>query len=114
MLTTQIIQRLKVKELREDRIENNLILLNSTQSVNICLIILCRIIVSTNGSLLKPQIARKILKIGIDSLSFSIDTADLAKLGRIREGSTLGCFYTKTNGWTATSTSPDAANAYTA
>mgnify|MGYP000005727609 FL=1 len=47
----------------------------------------CRIIVSTNGSLLKPQIARKILKIGIDSLSFSIDTADLAKLGRIREGS---------------------------
>ena len=57
----------------------------------------CRIIVSTNGSLLKPQIARKILKIGIDSLSFSIDTADPAKLGRIREGSTLGCFYTKTN-----------------
>ena len=46
---------------------------------------------------MNPKIARKILKIGIDSLSFSIDTLDLAKLGCIREVSTLGCFYTKTN-----------------
>jgi len=45
------------------------------------------IIINTNGSLLAPHIAEKVLKIGIDSLSFSIDTMDAAKLGRIRDGS---------------------------
>jgi len=45
------------------------------------------IIISTNGSLLAPYIAEKVLKIGVDSLSFSIDTTDAAKLGRIRSGS---------------------------
>lgn len=44
--------------------------------------------ISTNGSLISSKLANKILKeIGIDSISFSIDTSDEAKLSRIREGS---------------------------
>lgn len=47
-----------------------------------------KLAVSTNGSLATPRVADKVLKdIGVDSISFSIDTADLVKLGRIREGS---------------------------
>ncbi|MEM2341654.1 MAG: radical SAM protein [Candidatus Bathyarchaeia archaeon] len=45
------------------------------------------IIVSTNGSLLNPILSEKILKIGVDNISFSIDTADMSKLKYIREGS---------------------------
>jgi len=46
------------------------------------------ITVSTNGSLLTPTIANKILKKATaDSISFSIDTMDVVKLSRIREGS---------------------------
>lgn len=45
------------------------------------------IIVSTNGSLLNPILSEKVLKIGIDNISFSIDTADISKLKHIREGS---------------------------
>lgn len=47
-----------------------------------------QIILSTNGSLLSPHMAEEMLKrIGVDSISFSIDTTDLAKLGWIRAGS---------------------------
>jgi len=45
------------------------------------------IIVSTNGSMLSPNLSEKILKIGVDNISFSIDTADIMKLKYIREGS---------------------------
>ncbi|MEM1564116.1 MAG: radical SAM protein [Candidatus Bathyarchaeia archaeon] len=46
------------------------------------------IIVSTNGSLITSEIADKIVReIGVDSVSFSIDTISQAKLSRIREGS---------------------------
>jgi len=46
------------------------------------------IILSTNGSLLSPHIAEKvIMDVGVDSISFSIDTVDNAKLSSIREGS---------------------------
>jgi len=45
------------------------------------------IIVSTNGSVLSPNLSEKILKIGVDNISFSIDTADITKLKYIREGS---------------------------
>ena len=46
-----------------------------------------QITISTNGSLLNPKLAEKVLKVGIDSLSFSIDTLDAVKLRRIRRGS---------------------------
>jgi radical SAM protein with 4Fe4S-binding SPASM domain len=46
------------------------------------------ILISTNGSLLTPEIAEKITKaIGVDSISFSVDTISQAKLSRLREGS---------------------------
>jgi len=45
------------------------------------------IIVSTNGSMLNSRLSEKILSIGVDNISFSIDTADIMKLKRIREGS---------------------------
>ena len=46
------------------------------------------ILISTNGSLLTPKVAEKILKdIGVDSISFSIDTMDIAKLENIRRNS---------------------------
>lgn len=46
------------------------------------------ILISTNGSLLTHKVAEKILKdIGVDSISFSIDTVDIAKLGNIRKNS---------------------------
>lgn len=45
------------------------------------------IIVSTNGSLLDPRLAEKIVRIGVDNISFSIDTSDITKLKYIREGS---------------------------
>ena len=49
------------------------------------------IIFSTNGSLLTPSLAEKTLKkIGVNSISFSIDTTDLAKLSHIRKGSKPG------------------------
>jgi len=48
------------------------------------------ILISTNGSLLTQQIAEKITKeIGVDSISFSVDTISQAKLSRLREGSNL-------------------------
>ncbi|MBS7606510.1 MAG: radical SAM protein [Candidatus Bathyarchaeia archaeon] len=43
--------------------------------------------ISTNGSLLNPRLAEKILRLGVNNVSFSIDTADIAKLKYIREGS---------------------------
>jgi MoaA/NifB/PqqE/SkfB family radical SAM enzyme len=44
--------------------------------------------ISTNGSLLTPTIANKILEEAKPiTISFSIDTIDVVKLGRIREGS---------------------------
>lgn len=47
-----------------------------------------QIIVSTNGSLVDDKLADKIFQdIGIDFISFSIDTIDEYKLGYIREGS---------------------------
>lgn len=46
------------------------------------------ILISTNGSLITPEIAGKIVKqIGVDSISFSVDTVSPAKLSRLREGS---------------------------
>jgi len=42
------------------------------------------IIVSTNGSLITPKIVKEI---GVNSICFSIDTVNPAKLSRIREGS---------------------------
>ena len=46
------------------------------------------ITISTNGSLLTPAVAEKILKQPADySISFSIDTLDMVKLSRIRAGS---------------------------
>ena len=46
------------------------------------------IIFSTNGSLLTPRLAEEMLrKIGVNSISFSIDTTDIAKLSNIRKGS---------------------------
>ncbi len=46
---------------------------------------------STNGTLLGPRMAdRLVLDLGVDSISFSIDTADAAKLSRIREGARPG------------------------
>ena len=45
------------------------------------------IIVSTNGSILSPNLSEKILRIGVNNISFSIDTADITKLKYIREGS---------------------------
>ena len=45
------------------------------------------IMMSTNGSLLRPKLAEKMLRLGVDNISFSIDTADIAKLKYIREGS---------------------------
>ncbi|MBS7620535.1 radical SAM protein [Candidatus Bathyarchaeota archaeon] len=46
------------------------------------------VIISTNGSLITPKIAVKIVKgIGVDSISFSIDAVNQAKLSCIREGS---------------------------
>lgn len=47
----------------------------------------CEISLSTNGSLLDQKLAERILRIGIDDISFSIDTSDLTKLKYIREGS---------------------------
>lgn len=44
------------------------------------------IIVSTNGSTLNPRLAEKILRIGVDNISFSIDTSDAEKLKHIRSG----------------------------
>ncbi|MEM3442840.1 MAG: radical SAM protein [Candidatus Bathyarchaeia archaeon] len=49
-----------------------------------------KIIVSTNGSLITPRIARKIVReIGLGSISFSVDTTDQIKLSRVRGGSEL-------------------------
>lgn len=45
------------------------------------------IAINTNGSLLTPTIANKVLKATPISISFSIDTIDVVKLGCIREGS---------------------------
>lgn len=45
------------------------------------------ILISTNGSLLNPQLTEKILRIGVNNISFSIDTTDVDKLKYIREGS---------------------------
>ena len=45
------------------------------------------IITTTNGSLLDAKVAEKVVQLGINSISFSIDTIDLVKLSRIREGS---------------------------
>ncbi|MBS7654497.1 radical SAM protein [Candidatus Bathyarchaeota archaeon] len=45
------------------------------------------ILISTNGSLLDPRLTEKILRIGVDNISFSIDTTDVTKLKYIREGS---------------------------
>lgn len=42
---------------------------------------------TTNGSLLNSNLADKLLKIGVDSISFSIDTLNIAKLRHIRSGS---------------------------
>lgn len=44
------------------------------------------IIVSTNGSMLNPTLFEKIARIGVDNISFSIDTVDAHKLRYIREG----------------------------
>ncbi|MEM3716419.1 MAG: radical SAM protein [Candidatus Bathyarchaeia archaeon] len=44
------------------------------------------IIVSTNGSMLDQRLIEKILRIGIDNISFSIDTSDAVKLRHIRSG----------------------------
>jgi radical SAM protein with 4Fe4S-binding SPASM domain len=50
-----------------------------------------QIIISTNGSLLSRDMAAEMLqKAGVDSVSFSIDTTDLVKLGHIRVGSKPG------------------------
>ncbi len=47
-----------------------------------------QITISTNGSLLTPKLADKIVKgIGVDSICFSIDTVEKDKLKGIREGS---------------------------
>ncbi|MEM0096831.1 MAG: radical SAM protein [Candidatus Bathyarchaeia archaeon] len=48
------------------------------------------IIISTNGSLITTQTACKIMKVGVDSVSFSVDTVNEAKLSRLREGSDFG------------------------
>ncbi|MCD6466094.1 radical SAM protein [Candidatus Bathyarchaeota archaeon] len=45
------------------------------------------ILVSTNGSLFNRQLAEKILRNGVNNVSFSIDTTDIVKLEQIREGS---------------------------
>lgn len=46
------------------------------------------VMISTNGSLLVPQLSERLLRNKwIDELSFSIDTLDMGKLSRIREGS---------------------------
>lgn len=44
------------------------------------------LLVSTNGSMLNPRLAEKIMRIGVDNISFSIDTSDAAKLKHIRSG----------------------------
>jgi len=45
------------------------------------------VMISTNGSLLVPQLSERLLKNNwVDELSFSIDTVDVSKLSRIREG----------------------------
>lgn len=46
-----------------------------------------QIVLSTNGSLLNPMVADKVVKeIGVDSISFSIDTFNIEKLGDLRSG----------------------------
>ncbi|MEM1587302.1 MAG: radical SAM protein [Candidatus Bathyarchaeia archaeon] len=45
------------------------------------------IIVSTNGSMLNSNLSEKIVNIGVNNISFSIETTDAIKLRRIREGS---------------------------
>lgn len=44
------------------------------------------IILSTNGSMLDQRLIEKMLRIGVDNISFSIDTSDAAKLKHIRSG----------------------------
>jgi len=47
--------------------------------------------INTNGSLLTPRIADKVVKdVGVDSIFFSIDTMDEAMLADIRRGADLG------------------------
>lgn len=46
-----------------------------------------QIVLSTNGSLLNPTVADKVIKeIGVDSISFSIDTFNMEKFGNLRSG----------------------------
>ena len=46
------------------------------------------VMITTNGSLMVPQLSERLLKNKwLDELSFSIDTLDMSKLSRIREGS---------------------------
>lgn len=45
------------------------------------------IVVSTNGSMLNANLSERVLKIGVDNISFSIDTIDIHKLKRVRKGS---------------------------
>jgi len=50
--------------------------------------------INTNGSLLMPRIADKVVKeVGVDSIFFSIDTVDEAKLVDIRRGAKLGVIF---------------------
>jgi len=44
------------------------------------------IFISTNGSLLSPEIAIKLFEAGLTSVSFSIDSSDLSQLAKIRRG----------------------------
>ena len=47
-----------------------------------------RVMLSTNGSVIGPRTSDKLLNGGLlDELSFSIDTTDMDRLGRIRRGS---------------------------
>lgn len=48
----------------------------------------CPIIISTNGSLLTPSLAEKMFReSAVDSISFSIDTLNVARFSRLRKGS---------------------------
>jgi len=52
-----------------------------------------KVIVSTNGSALDSDLYEKILRIGVDDISFSIDTADITKLKYVREGVEPATFF---------------------